>query len=201
MMRVFPLRSDYTGNTLRGLPLIVTNHRAASTLNVFPYQGDEAGISGDMALSYDREKVVPYRYRVYLDEARVEVDYAHSHRSAVYSFVFEKSEAPWLVLQLRNGAFQSTGNTVQGFQRLNSRNAELPAKLFFYILTYVSPIKTLEGADESLLALRYPEHTRKIGFRYGVSFISQEQAKANLEREIQGYDVEAVAQAGRKAWN
>lgn len=197
MMRVFPVRTDYTGNVLKGLPLIVTSHRSASALTVTPYQGDEASISGNMTLSYDREKVSPYRYQVYLDEAEVGVDYAPSHQSAVYSFTFEKPEAPWLVLQLRNGEFSSTDNAIEGFQQLNNRNA----RLFFYILTDVSPVRTAGGTNKSLIALQYPSHTGKIGFRYGVSFISGEQAKANLEREIQGYDVEPVAQAGRKAWN
>ncbi|MDR1557837.1 MAG: GH92 family glycosyl hydrolase [Tannerellaceae bacterium] len=201
MMRVFPVRADYTGNVLKGLPLIVTGHRSASTLNVIPYQGDEAGISGNMPLSYDREEIRPYRYQVYLDEAQIEVDYAPSHQSAAYSFTFEKSDAPWLVLQSRHAEFSNTGNAIQGSQRLNSRNAQAPAKLFFYILTDVSPVKVSVKTDESLLALQYPENTTKIGFRYGISFISEEQAKANLEREIQGYDIGSLALTGRKVWN
>jgi predicted alpha-1,2-mannosidase len=201
MMRVFPVRSDYTGNVLKGLPLIVTGHRSASALNVVPYQGEEAGLSSNMTLSYDREKICPYRYQVYLDETQVEVDYAPSHQSAVYHFTFEKSEAPWLVIQSRNGEISSTGNVIQGFHPLNSRNARIPARLFFYILTDVSPVKVSKGTNNAFMALQYPENTKEIGFRYGVSFISEEQAKANLEREIQGYDVETVARAGREAWN
>lgn len=37
--------------------------------------------------------------------------------------------------------------------------------------------------------------------RYGISFISEEQAKKNLYREIDGFDKEAVEQRGRKIWN
>jgi predicted alpha-1,2-mannosidase len=201
MMRVFPVRSDYTGNVLKGLPLMVVNHRSASTLNVIPWQGDESGISAGMTLSYDREKVSPYRYRVYLDEARIDVDYAPSHQSAVYSFGFEKGEAPWLVLQSRGGVFNADGNVIQGFQTLGGRNGKEPARLFFHIQTDVFPVEVTGKTDGSLMALRYPENTAAIGLRYGVSFISEEQAKANLEREIQDYDVEAVAMQGRKAWN
>jgi predicted alpha-1,2-mannosidase len=200
MMRVFPVRSDYTGNVLRGLPLIVTNHRGASALNVIPCQGSEDEISGNMTLSYDREKILPYRYQVYLDEANIEVDYAPSHQSAVYRFTFEKDGAPSLVLQSRNATFTATGNTIQGAQLLNGRNAKIPARVFFYILTDVTPAKAIQG-DGSFITLQYPEGTREIGFRYGISFISEEQAKANLEREIPAYDVEAVALAGRKIWN
>ncbi|MDR1919261.1 MAG: GH92 family glycosyl hydrolase [Tannerellaceae bacterium] len=200
LMRVFPLRSDYTGNVLRGLPLIVARHRSASTINVTPYQGSEDGISGNMSLSYEGEKILPYRYQVYLDEANIAVDYAPSHQSALYRFSFEKEGAPYLVLQARNTSFSVTDNAIQGAQLLSGRNEKIQTKLFFYILTDATPLKTIKER-ESLLALQYPEGTRDLGFRYGISFISEEQAKANLEREIQGYEVDAVALAGRKIWN
>src|ERR1700754_1606658 len=90
MMRVFPVRDDYTTNYLGGLPLIVTHHRSISSFNFYPYQGDERGISPNIKLSYDQEKVKPYYYKVYLDELNVAVDFAPSHQSAVYQISFEK---------------------------------------------------------------------------------------------------------------
>jgi predicted alpha-1,2-mannosidase len=200
MMRVFPVRGDYTGNRLKGLPLIVTNHRSASSLNVVPFQGNEEDISAGMTLSYDRETIRPYQYSVYLDEAQIEVEYAPSHRSAVYRFAFEKNGTPYLVIQSRGASFNCTDNAIQGSQPLSRRDADIQARVFFYILTDVPPVKITEGSG-SFLTVQFPENTRKIGFRYGISFISEAQAKANLEREIQGYDVETVARAGRRIWN
>ena len=40
-----------------------------------------------------------------------------------------------------------------------------------------------------------------IKIRYGISFISSEQARKNLYREIEGYNVDSVAQIGRNIWN
>ncbi len=37
--------------------------------------------------------------------------------------------------------------------------------------------------------------------RYGISFISEEQAGKNLEREIKNYDLSSLAAEGRKVWN
>ena len=42
---------------------------------------------------------------------------------------------------------------------------------------------------------------KKLGVRYGISFISEEQAKKNLEREIAAYDVDVVAKIARNDWN
>ena len=105
MMRVYPERADFTGDRLGGLPLIVTSHRGSSAFNLSPYQGAEKELLPIIPLSYDQEKLAPYRYQVYLDEANVEVDFAPSRQSAVYSLTFERQDAPaYLVFNSRKGA-------------------------------------------------------------------------------------------------
>ena len=121
MLRVYPERGDFTGDRLGGLPLIVTSHRGSSAFNLSPYQGDEAGLKPVIQYSYDREKIVPYRYQVYLDEANIEVDYAPSHQSAVYSLTFEKDGPAYLVFNSRNGELKCDGNTVSGFQYVDKK--------------------------------------------------------------------------------
>lgn len=78
MLRVYPERADFTGDRLGGLPIIVTNHRERSAFNLCPYQGDESGLRPVIAYSYDREKILPYRYQVYLDNEEINVDFAPS---------------------------------------------------------------------------------------------------------------------------
>ena len=99
-------RADFTGDRLGGLPIIVTNHRERSAFNLCPYQGDESGLRPVIAYSYDREKILPYRYQVYLDNEEIDVDFAPSHQSAVYSLTFEKEGSAYLVFNSRNGQLQ-----------------------------------------------------------------------------------------------
>ena len=205
MMRVFPVRNDYTGNYLSGLPLIVTNHRSTSSFNFYPYQGDEKGITPQMNLSYDQEKVMPYRYQVYLDELNTSVDFAPSHQSAVYKISFAKSGVPYLVFKCEHGQVKASGNVISGYQELGNKTS-----VYIYAVTDATPNKTgvpgnggVKWGDvpATSIALRYPDGIKAIGIRYGVSFISVEQAKKNLEREIKSFDVNAVATAGRNIWN
>ena len=211
MLRVYPERGDFTGDRLEGLPLIVTSHRGSSAFNLSPYQGDEAGLKPVIRYSYDREKIAPYRYQVYLDDANIEVDYAPSHQSAVYSLAFEKEGPSFLVFNSRNGELKCEGNKVSGFQYVDKKT-----KVYLYVETDKKPEKfgvlaservkyvksgklSVEGKDAAL-ALVFVGH-KKIGVRYGISFISTEQARKNLEREIDTYDVNAIARAGRDEWN
>ena len=208
MLRVYPERGDFTGDRLGGLPLIVTSHRGSSAFNLSPYQGDEAGLKPVIQYSYDREKIVPYRYQVYLDDASIEVDYAPSHQSAVYNLTFEKEEPAYLVFNSRNGELKCDGNTVSGFQYVDKKT-----KVYLYAETDKAPEKSgvlaggtvkygesfVEGKDAAL-ALTFSGQ-KEIGVRYGISFISTEQARKNLEREIDSYNVNVIAEIGRNEWN
>ena len=57
----------------------------------------------------------------------------------------------------------------------------------------------VEGKDAAL-ALAFSGQ-KEIGVRYGISFISTEQARKNLEREIDSYNVNVIAEIGRNEWN
>ena len=52
-LRVYPERDDYTGDLLKGLPLVVTSHRGSSAFNLSPFQGDEKDIKPVISYSYD----------------------------------------------------------------------------------------------------------------------------------------------------
>lgn len=192
MMRVFPVRSEYTADRLNGLPLIVTNHRRVSSFTITPFQGNKGqNIPG---LSYDREKITPYRYQVYLEDDAIEVDYAPSHQSAIYNFTFEKNGAPVLLFKCGKGKLATENNTVSGYQQLNDKT-----KVYLYAEMNVTPAKS--EVSESSLLITMPENTKGVSMRYGISYISEDQAEKNLKREISGYDVDAVAKAGREEWN
>ncbi|HWZ36536.1 MAG TPA: GH92 family glycosyl hydrolase, partial [Mucilaginibacter sp.] len=206
MMRVFPVRHDYTTNRISGMPLIVTHHRSESSFNFYPYQGEESGIKPTTTLSYDQEKITPYRYKEYLDEVNIATDFAPSHQSAVYSITFEKPGAPYLIFNCRRGELKASGNVISGYQELGNATS-----VYIYAVTDITPSKTgtatrgggvdWNGPASASLVVSYPAGTKKIGMRYGVSFISVEQAKKNLDREIHNFDVNAVAETGRKIWN
>ncbi len=208
MLRVYPERSDYTGNRLNGLPLMITSHRGSSAFKISPFQGNESDIRPVSQLSYDQEVIKPYNYQVYLDEAKVNVNFAPSHQSGIYELTFEENAAPWLVFNSRRGAMKTTGNTISGFQFLNQQT-----KVYLYAETDLQPVKAGQVTDQldytstaaeganATIALLFPPETKTVRVRYGVSFISEEQAKANLIREIAGFETGVVAKAGRAIWN
>lgn len=210
MLRVYPVRADYTADKLGGLPLIVTHHRERSAFNLDVYQGDAAAIGSRPAgHTYDNERLRPYSYSVYLDSAEVDVDYAVSHQAAIYRIGLRKAGLPsYIILSSADGRMAVKGNAVSGWQNLDKRT-----KVYIYAELDKTPAATYvvkggkteagSSADgrEACIALRMPDGCGRVKMRYGVSFISEEQAARNLRREIPSYDFAAVKAAGRRAWN
>jgi predicted alpha-1,2-mannosidase len=194
MLRVYPERGDFTADLIRGLPVIVTGHRGNSAFTLSPFQGDEAEIKPVISVSYDNEIIKPYYYSVYLDEQQTEVRFAPSHQSAVYELNFLQKKPVYLILNSRNGSLKVSGNAVSGFQILKGST-----RVYIYLETENQPERS--SPEGSFMKLFFGNKAQKIKLRYGVSFISEEQAKNNLRREIKSYDVDAVARNGKEIWN
>ncbi|MDR1330836.1 MAG: GH92 family glycosyl hydrolase [Tannerella sp.] len=213
MLRVYPERSDYTSDVMRGLPVMVTSHRGSSAFNISPVSGEAGELTPVVTYAYDQEEITPYSYSVFLDEPQVDVRYAPSHRSGVYEFTFEKADGPHLlILNTRNGGIGITEKGVTGYQHISGMKGGMMSVHVFFE-TEQAPLSAGILSNGRLV----PEQTEAEGrnravvldfgtaktvrLRYGVSFIDERQAEANLRNEIDTYDSRKVARTGRDLWN
>ncbi len=209
MLRVYPERSDFTGDLINGLPLVVTSHRGKSAFNLSPWQGSDSGLKPVIPFSYDLEKITPYSYSVYLDEQESSIEYAVSHQAAIYTMEFTNKEPLSIIINSKDGELKWNGKAITGYQQLENNT-----RVYIYLEPETMPDKqvalinnkvrentnTTKGKD-ACLVLKYPANTGSLRVRYGISFISEEQAAKNLSREIPDYDLKKTAQKGREIWN
>lgn len=208
LLRVYPNRSDYTGDLLKGLPVLVATHREGSIFGLSPFQGDEKGLKPIISFSYDQEKLTPYSYSVYLDEQQTEVRFGLSHQSALYEFDFRPENPSYLVVTSGNGALKWDGKAVAGFQQIANNT-----RVFIYLKPDQAPEsssvlqdnKLTGGAEASgknaSVVLKFGKGTKTVRVRYGISFIDEAQAQKNLEREVAGADLKTLQEKGRQIWN
>ena len=203
MLRVYPERADYTSEYVNGLPVIVTNHRERSAFKLSVTTGET--LRPVIPVTYDNEHLTPYGFGIDLEDGAVHADYAVSHQSAVYRIRFKEGRGT-LLLTSGNGAVSLADGVFAGYQVVDGET-----KVYVYMEVQEKPVQEgylshgqlLDGKSDSgrnacvAKVFDVPE----IHVRYGVSFISQEQAAANLRREIDSFDVEKVAAEGRKVWN
>lgn len=208
MLRVYPERSDYTGDLLHGLPLVVTSHRGSSAFNLSPFQGAENEIKPVMNYSYDLERSTPYSYFVYLDDQQISVNYGLSHQAARYEIQFENDKESYLILNSNNGEIHWDGKSISGFQNLANNT-----KVFLYLEPEQQPEAILildknglntgthARGNNATLILKYARKKRTVPINYGISFIDEKQARRNMNREVQRKTVADLQKEGRKIWN
>jgi len=208
LLRVYPERGDFTGDLLRGLPLVVTSHRGSSAFNLSPFQGEEKDVKPVISYSYDQEKLTPYSYSVYLDDQQTEVNFGLSHQSAMYELNFAQDIPAYLILNSRNGALKWDGQAVSGYQSIENNT-----RVYLYLKPEQAPEKVsvlkqsgLTGEKEAsgrnaCVVLKYGKSTKSILLRYGISFIDEAQARKNMERELTAMTMNNLQSEGRKVWN
>lgn len=209
MLRVYPERSDYTSDLLHGLPIVITSHRGSSAFNLSPYQGES--LKPVIDYSYDNEKIKPYYYEVTLDDTQsINVKYALSSQSAIYNLEFlDQSKSPYIMINSRNGKIKVDNNIVSGYQLLDNNT-----RVFIYLESKDMPVdfgilenfslnnlKNETEGNNACVVLKFDKRNSSIFLRYGISFISEEQAKMNMLRELKDYNLQKLKTKGRRIWN
>src|SRR5690606_34444277 len=160
--------------------------------------------------TYDNEEIHPYRYQVILDEENTKVEFAPSNQSAIYSIDFTKDKPAFLIFNTIDGKIRVDGNKVYASQKLANNTV-----VYLFAETETKPekvglLKMDEGINPDILekegkdvavAFRFVKGTRNVKLRYGISFISTEQAERNLRREVADFNLDALASRGRSVWN
>lgn len=214
MLRITPERGGYTDEEIQGLPLILVSHRGLSAFRLSPSSQPLDSTEAIRRYIYDGERISPYRYSVRLPEEDISVDFAPSRQSALYHLIFEREEAePTLVFTALGGHLEVSGKAVQGYQPMvegdSLRRVYIYAEFSDQPSSYAlrdNQTGAVIGQDNSsaegeTLVLGWKRGQEEIYMRYGVSFISQAQAKRNVEREIQTFEINMVAKSAREAWN
>ena len=203
MLRVYPERADYTSELLHGLPVAVTSHRGSSAFNISPLSASETDpLPAVQDYSYDLERITPYSYEVYLDGEKINVHYAPSHQSGIYSFDFGKDDGNYIVVNVGLGELTANDDgSISGYQTILF-DGEPRNNIYLYLETEQKPESVIMNVKDSetsnALALCYGKQ-KKINLRYGISFISEAQAKKNIDFDT--YNVCEVAKKGRDIWN
>ena len=198
MLRMIPAHNEFVTDRMPGLPLNVPSHRQGDVLYLMPYCGDKEGLVPTMNYRYDQELSTPYQYSVFLDDQAIMARFAPAAQSALFTFTFEKEGGRYIMLRTAGkGALQAKGNTMSGYEIYHG------IKHYFYLEFEQAPIETGSRNIENKTACyaRFDNATNEVRLRYGVSYISEAQARKNMEKEISGFDREALAEAARAEWN
>ncbi len=189
MVRMYPLRSDALDDRIDSFPLTISSHRMDELFRILP------GESGGPA-AYDQEKTTPYYYSTRFDESLIQTEFSPTERCGYFRFSFPSGNAFVSLANRQPGNLLVHGQSaVSGEEQFSGMKAYIYGEFSEPVLTKVD-----NREDRSTVSVSV-RGTKHLDFRYGISFISVEQAEKNLRHEIPGWGLETVRDAAKARWN
>ena len=170
------------------------------------------------AFSHDREHSSPHYYSVHLDDYQVKVEITPTKRCAVFRFTFPSTEDAYVLLDGYWGNSKLTvdpeSKTLTGWVD-NNHGGVAPNFKNYIVASFSQPFeksgtwvdsvlydsKSAEGQRAGAFVKFNSKSRRVVELRVASSFVSLEQAKLNLEREVGNLSFEAIKERGAAAWN
>lgn len=162
--------------------------------------------------THAKEQANAGHYQVHLDDPQVDVELTATARVGVHRYRFRKTVDPWVVLDLDHRdqvtehriTFEDD-RTISGLRRSSSwaRDQQL-----FFVVQCSRPFieqrtgePKADGMAPSKVAVRFAPSAEPLVIKVGISAVSVEGARKNLEAEVPGWDFDAVRRQAEAAWN
>lgn len=187
MVRMYPLREDALDDRIEAFPLTISSHRASELFSIMPGDGRPA--------AYDQETTTPYYYSTRLSASGTTVEFTATERCGYFRFAFPDAKASLTLANRIAGEMTvREGNIVEGEERFDNMKA-------YVYGTFSQQVTFTTNRIEEQQQLHLSSDGGTLEFRYGISFISIDQAKQNLLHEIPSADFELVKAAAKDRWN
>jgi predicted alpha-1,2-mannosidase len=187
MVRMYPVRADQLDDRIRSFPLTIISHRLGELFTLMP--GEAEGPA-----AWDQEVTTPYYYSTRFDESLIRTEFTPAERCGYFRFTYPDRTAVVRLANLYPGDLKPIGDSAfSGEERFKDMKAYVYGE-------FSRPVRMeVAGGDKKRLAARATTDTLEC--RYGISFISVEQAKRNLDRELPGWEFEKAKRQARDRWN
>ena len=185
--------------------------------------GVSGGKATDYASNYDHdfEVATPYYYKVPLDSFGIVAEFTATHEAAIYRFTFPAAASSHIMLsQGEDGEITVINeHALSGSTRIHGSTGPLAdpsssAREYFYAESSgpaasfslwqagnAGTANVIHGNGVSMVSTQATAAGQQIELRIGISYISADQAKLNLQRETKGKSFEALKASLRETWN
>lgn len=170
---------------------------------VLPVSGSVDPRDLGSAFSHERESAHPGYYQVFLERYGIDVELTTTERCGFHRYTYQEGQDKRLVVNLavsnervRDWHLEQDGDYgFQGYQHAHE-------KVYFYAETNhkIAKIETLAGRRRKLAVVHFEKDAGPLEIRIGLSFVSSENAKLNLEQELANKSFEQIRDAATQTW-
>lgn len=160
------------------------------------------------AFSHDSEICRPGYYKVRLDDSGIDAELTATTRTGFHRYAFPSDvDTAYIKLDLAYGIgwdrpvetkiIVENDTTISGYRY--SKGWARDQKVYF-TAEFSKPLISYNGDDRNM-TLAFDETSSPLMVKVGVSPVSVENAKANLDNENNGWDFDVIAKSADAAWN
>ena len=202
MVRMYPERKDYRDDQITSFPLTTRKHRSDLLFNIMPVSGNVNETKKPIS-AWDQELEIahPHYYSTWLEDYDITAEFTPSAQAGIFRFTYQNNDTRKLYLRGLSGTDW----------QLNDDGSLTGTESFEGMQAYVYAIINQKGTFSSTkfddnkvnswITFNDTTNVKQVQFKYGLSFISTEQAQKNLEREIPDFDFEKVKEKAHKRWS
>ncbi|HNW74322.1 MAG TPA: GH92 family glycosyl hydrolase [Bacteroidales bacterium] len=187
---------------------------------IMPFTGNYDLNKGSIAAKFrkDDEVATAGIYRVGFSEKKIRAEVTATLRCGMHRYTFEDSENAGIGLDLEHrdkvleSALKIRGNNELEGYRISQAWAE--KQMVYFVIRFSEPFDSFEVSDNGQVSSTRSEFTGtkiKASFRFthkktvvvkvGISAVSADGARQNLDAEISGWDFDLIANKAAFAWN
>ncbi len=176
--------------------------------------GAKEGVDNGYASRFKKEteEAKPGYYRVNLADYDIDVELTTTERAGFHKYRFHKSGRKQVILDFnhRDEVLSKNINIISGNEIGGSRVSKAWANeqhVYFYMQfsegwrNILSNWDSIPKESDMVYALIMPDEIEELKIKVGISAVSIENAKANLEAEIPHWDFEKTKKEAQDAWN
>lgn len=196
MVRVYPVRKDGLDDQIHSFPLTIISHRLGELFWLMPSDG-QSDDAWNLPQAFDQEKETPYYYSARLDGSFIQIEFTPTARCGFFRFTFPSGKPVVLLANRVGGDMTVEGaKSFSGVENFNGMHA-------YVFGEFDAPANFVrqQNSGKTRLTVTGIGQQKTCELRYGVSFISVDQARKNLREEISDWNFDRIKSNARDRWN
>jgi predicted alpha-1,2-mannosidase len=210
MIRMHPMRADYLDDQISFFPLTMISHRNGELFGILPGTGIQENGTWKAKQTYDHDLEIarPFFFYTYLIDEDIKVSFTPGKKTGYFRFSYPTKSQKTIRLQInQEGNWKLISkNSFSGEEQFQGMKAFVYGEFHQECKSWLKEEtkfinKTNKTRLEPVAWFEFRKNEENpIDFKYGISFISVEQAKANLKKEIPEWDMETLKNDGAQMW-
>lgn len=194
---------QYEDTVIYGFAHTSKGHWNLCHIPLLPATGSIEADDYKSAYSHNNESAQPGYYQVYLDRYKVNAELTSTLRCAFHKYTFEVGADKKMIAALSKAnegvrswdITKESENVFSGYQQLGE-------KMYFYAVSNqaIKSIERLKKEGDEIAVANFTDGEGALELQIGFSFVSLENAKANLEKEMLSKSFAEVRKEANDTW-